>query len=171
MKARVSRLGLIALMMAALIAAAAGCGPKADVSVFMMFPQNSPFGKQEELKAALQAKLGESPTVELSVSPIFDIQKLLVELAAGSHGVFVFPEEQFEGFKKEEGFVSLDDLFNKEDFPKGVSNGKLIGVPLKDSKWLKDAGYKGTGEIYAFTTQRVKNQDQAKQVLKAMAER
>ncbi|PYI57513.1 hypothetical protein [Paenibacillus flagellatus] len=171
MKARSWKIGVAAAVLALLVAVTAACGgPKADVSVFMMFPQNSPFNKQDELKTALQAKVGEAPTVDVSVSPMFELQKMIVELAAGDHGVFVLPKEQFDNFKKDDGFVPLDDVLKKEDFPEGVHNDKLIGIPLKDSKLLKDAGYKGE-EVFAFITVRVKEQEKAKQVLKAMAER
>jgi ABC-type glycerol-3-phosphate transport system substrate-binding protein len=171
MKSKWSRGGWLAAVVVLLLAVTTACGgPKADVSVFIMFPQNSPFNKQDELKNALQAKMGEAPTVAVSISPMFELQKMVVELAAGDHGIFVLPKEQFDGFKKEGGFVPLDDILKKEDFPDGVYDGKLIGVPLKDSKLLKDAGYKG-GEVFAFITVRVKDKEKAKQVLKVMAEK
>lgn len=171
MMAKWGRGGVLAAVLVLLLAVATACGgPKADVSVFMMFPQNSPFNKQDELKSALQAKIGEAPTVTVSISPMFELQKMFVELAAGDHGVFVLPKEQFDGFKKEGGFVPLDDILKKEDFPSGVHDGQLVGIPLKDSKLLKDAGYKGE-EIFAFVTQRVKDKEKAKQVLKVMAEK
>ena len=171
MKMKWNRAGLLAAVVVLLLVALAGCGkPKADVSIFMMFPQNVSFNKQDELKAALQPRIGESPTVTFAISPFFEPQKMIVELAAGGHGVFVLPKEQFDVFKGEEGLVPLDDILKKEDFPGGVQDGKLLGVPLKDSKLLKEAGYNG-GEMYAFITERVKNKDQAKQVLKVMAQR
>lgn len=161
----------IAALLAVFVAIAAACGgPKADVTIFVMFPQNSPFNKSEELKTALQSRIGESPTVDFNISPMFDLQKMIVEIAAGENQIFVLPKEQFDTFKQEDGLVPLDDILNKEDFPDGVSNGKLVAVPLKDSKLLKDAGYKGD-EVYAFITVRVKEQEKAKQVLKVMAER
>ncbi|MEF3302762.1 hypothetical protein [Paenibacillus sp. GYB003] len=173
MKAFWKKGGLLAAALAMLLAVTTACGgPKADVPIFMMFPQNSPFNKQDELKKALQAQVGETPTVDISISPIFELQKMVVELAAGEWSIYVLPKEQFEGFKQQGGFVELDDVLKKEDFPDGVSDGHLVGIPLKDSKLLKDAGYKG-GEVYAFITQRVKEtkRDTAKQVLKKLAER
>ncbi|GAA3402491.1 hypothetical protein ACFFNY_04465 [Paenibacillus hodogayensis] len=173
MKALWGRMGLLAAAMAFLLAVATACGgSKADATVFMMFPQNSPFNKQDEVVKTLTAKLGEKPTVEVSISPIFEMQKMIVDLAAGDWSVYVLPKEQFDGFKKEGGFVPLDDVLKKEDFPDGVYDGQLVGVPLKDSKLLKDAGYKG-GEVYGFIIQRLKEgkREAAKQVLKAMAER
>lgn len=173
MMAKWRRGGLLAAAIALLLAVATACGgPKADVPIFMMFPQNAPFDKQEDLQKTLQAKLGEAPTAEVYVSPIFDMQKMIVDLAAGDWGIYVLPKEQFDGFKKDGGFVPLDDVLKKEDFPDGVNDGQLVGVPMKDSKLLKDAGYKG-GEMYAFIIQRLKEEKRAtaKQVLKAMAER
>ncbi|MBD2863557.1 hypothetical protein [Paenibacillus oceani] len=172
MKAKFRRAGMLAaaLIIVAVLMTACG-GPKADISVFMMFPQNSPFNKQDELKNALQAKLGEAPTVTFSVSPIFEPQKMIVELAAGDHGIFVLPKDQFDAFKQEDGMIDLGDTLKKEDFPEGVHNGTLVGIPLKDTKLLKDAGYKGE-EVVAFITVRVKDKEvKAKQVLKAMAEK
>jgi hypothetical protein len=67
--------------------------------------------------------------------------------------------------------IDLGDTLKKEDFPEGVHNGTLVGIPLKDTKLLKDAGYKGE-EVVAFITVRVKDKEvKAKQVLKAMAEK
>lgn len=171
MKARWGRGALLAAALAFVLAVASACGgPKADVSVFMMFPQNSPFNKQDELKKALQAQIGEAPTVVVSISPLFDLQKMILELAVGDHGIFALPAEQFDGFKMQEGLVPLDDILKQEEYPSGVHEGKLVGVPLKDTKLLKDAGYKGQ-ELFAFITERVKNKEKAKQVLQVLAER
>lgn len=170
MKTKRHRSALIAAALAIIIVLAACGGPKADVSIFMMFPQNSPFNKQDELKKALQTKVGETPTTHIAISPVFDLTKMVVEIAGADHSIYVLPKEQFDGFKKEGGFVALDDILKKEDFPDGVYDGQLVGVPLKDSKLLKDAGYKGE-EVFAFIGVRAKDKEKAKQVLKIMADK
>jgi len=159
------------LLLFAFAVAGCGGGPKADVPIFIMFPENVAFmDKSEELQASLQQKLGERPTVSVYISPIFNMEKLIVELAAGDNGVFILPKKQFDLFLQEGGFVSLDDVMNKDDFPEGVFNGQLYGVPVHDAKWLKEAGYRG-GEMIAFIPARAKKQEEAKQVIKAIAEK
>lgn len=49
-----------------------GCGaPKADVPIFMMPANGLPAGAADKLKASLQAKVGDKPTIEINGSPIF----------------------------------------------------------------------------------------------------
>lgn len=169
MRAIWRKTGLLAAL-ALLLGTVAACGNKPDVSIFVMFPQHTIFSKQKELTAALQEKMGESPTVQFSISPIFDQQKMIIEMAAGPHGIFALPKAQYEGFLGQDGFVPLDDILDKEQYPEGVYEDKLIAVPLHETKLLKDAGYTG-GEIFAFISERVKDKEKAKQVLKVLAER
>jgi ABC-type glycerol-3-phosphate transport system substrate-binding protein len=161
----------LAIVIALLVSILAGCGgPKADVPIFVMFAENSPFNKNDEMLASLKEKVGASPTVDVSVSPMFSLDKLVVELAAGDNGLFIVPKQQFDLFANQEGYISLDDTFKKEDYPQGVYNGVLYGVPVTNTKWLKDLGYKGP-EVMAYIPFRAKDKEKSKQVLKAMMEK
>lgn len=161
----------LALVLMIVVGLLAGCGgPKSDVPVFVMFPENSPFNKSEEMEASLKEKVGEQPTVEVFVSPMFNMDKLIVELAAGENGLFIVPKQQFDAFASQEGYISLDDTFKKADYPAGVYKDVLYGVPVTNTKWLKDLGYKG-GEVMAFVPFRAKDKEKSKQVLKAIMEK
>ncbi len=154
--------------MAMLIGVLAGCGgPKSDVPMFAMFPDKYPFNKIEVMESTLKAKVGETPTLEINSSPMFNMDKLFVELAAGDNGIIIVPKEQFDMFASQEGYIPLDDTFKKEDYPTGVYKDQLVGVPVSDSKWLTDLGYKGP-PMMAFVPFRAKNKEMAKQVLKAI---
>ncbi|WNQ10236.1 hypothetical protein MJA45_21820 [Paenibacillus aurantius] len=160
----------------------AGCGggPKKDVSIFILPSTGLPQNITEKMETDLQAKVGESPTVAVHSSPIYNDEKLLVEIAAGDHSLVILPKKNFEAFARQGSFVSLDDLFKPEDYPSGVveapvgdeKNPKmekhLYGIPLGESKWLKDSGYKGE-ELYAFVHPRAPQMDKAKQVLQVLA--
>jgi hypothetical protein len=157
----------------------AGCGgPKADVSIFMMGQKAIPSDISEKLKNALTAKVGSTPTIDLQSSPIFSLEKLIVTLAAAEADIAIVPDEQFKGMGAQGGFVPLDDLVKQEDYQGGVleatSDGKsekhLYGIPLENTKWMKEQNLDGKGLI-AFIPQNSKVQDKAKQVLKIIAEK
>jgi ABC-type glycerol-3-phosphate transport system substrate-binding protein len=170
------KFALIALLILFVIA---GCGgPKAEVSIFMMGPQGTPTDVADKLKSSLITKAGPSPTIDLVTSPIFSLEKMIVEIAAGEHQIIILPEEQFRGLGQQGGYVSLDDLVKPEDYKEGIleatDKGKtekhLYGIPLESTKWFKDLGYNGKG-LYAFIPQNAKEQEKAKQVIKLIAEK
>lgn len=173
MKARVAVIALFVLLIIA------GCGgPKADVPIFMMGPQGVPSEAGDKLKTALEAKLGPSPTIAFNTSPIFSMEKMVVEIAAGENGIIIIPEEQFKVLGQQGGYVPLDDVAKPEDYPDGVlevtEDGKtvkrLFGIHLESTKWMKELSLNGKG-LYAFIPANAKNQDLSKQVLKVIAEK
>lgn len=154
-------------------------GPKADVSVFIMGPNGFPSEAAEKMEVSLKAKVGEMPTVKLNTSPIFSMEKMIVELAAGGNGIFILGEEQFKGLSNQAGFVSLDNTINPADYPDGVieikEEGKaaekhLYGIPLTGNKWMKEQGYEGKG-LFAFIPQNAPKMDEALKVLKVIAQK
>lgn len=164
----------IVLLLAALLLSACG-GPKADVLIFLM-SANGMTGEQAGLlEESLQKKLGEKPTVQINASPIFNMQKMVVELAAGGNSIIIIPEDQFKAFAAQGSYISLDDTIDPKLYPEGViadaESGEehLFGIPLHEVKWFKDAGYAGK-EIYAFIPLNATNVENAKKVMKAMIE-
>lgn len=154
-----------------------GCGgPKADVTVFLMGPEGIPTEIGDKLKESLIAKVGPSPTLDVQSSPIYSIDKLIVKLAAGEADIAIVPEEQFKDIGVQGGLVALDDLVKPEDYQAGIleatNEGKtekhLYGIPLENSKWMKEQNWNGNG-LVAFIPQNSKVQDKAKQVLKIIA--
>lgn len=171
------------LTLLALVAGGCGGGPKADVSIFMMTSGGTAQDTTAKIEQALRAKLGEKPTVAVTGSPIFSMEKLIVEIAAGDHGIIVLPEEQFKTLVMQGGTVPLEDQFDAAKYPGGVleipadpnkqgsqPEKHLYGVPVSDSKLFQDAGYKGKEKLYAFVHPRAPHMEQAKQVLKTIVE-
>ncbi|WP_248930191.1 hypothetical protein [Paenibacillus hamazuiensis] len=156
-----------------------GCGgPQADVPIFMMSSNGIPSEVGDKLQAALQGKLGETPTVKLNTSPIFSMDKLIVEIAAGDNGILIVPTEQFKLMVKQTGCVPLDDVLNKDDFPEGVlaagENGEgethLYGVPLEKVKWMTDLKLNGK-DLVAFVPVNAKDKEKSIQVMKIIAQK
>lgn len=154
-------------------------GPKADVSVFVMGANGFPSDAAEKMETSLKAKVGEVPTVKLNASPIFSMEKMIVELAAGGNGIFILAEDQFKGLSNQAGFVSLDDIINPADYPNGVieikEEGKeaqkhLYGIPLAGNKWMKEQGFEGKG-LVAFIPQNAPKMKEALQVMKIIAQK
>jgi hypothetical protein len=156
-----------------------GCGgPKADVTIFMMGTQGISSEAEQKLESSLAAKTGASPTIALHASALFSLDKMMVEAAAGENGILILPEEQYRILGKHGDYVSLDDVIKPEDYPAGMmevtDQGKtekhLYGIPLEDTKWVKELNFNGKG-LFAFIPQNAKKQAEAKQVLKIIAEK
>ncbi|MEC0225858.1 type 2 periplasmic-binding domain-containing protein [Paenibacillus alba] len=168
------------MMMVGLTLLLAGCGgPKPDVSIFVMGQNGFPSEAAEKLEGSLKSKVGETPTVKLVSSPIFSLEKMIVELAAGGNGIFILAEDQFKSLSNQGGFVSLDETIKPEDYPDGVvemkEEGKptekhLYGIPLAGNKWMKEQGFEGKG-LVAFIPQNAPKLEEAKQVLKVIAQK
>ena len=79
---------LFVVLLGMMLTLMTGCGgPKADVSVFIMGPNGFPSEAAEKMEVSLKAKVGETPTLKLNTSPIFSMEKMIVELAAGGNGI------------------------------------------------------------------------------------
>lgn len=168
------RLKLLAALV--LLAIMVGCGgPKADVSIFMMPSNGMSPAIADQLQKNLQQQLGATPTVRLSTTPIFSLDKMIVEVAAGDHGIIVLTKDQWLGIARTGGMVPLDDLLKPTDFPEGIVElpvddlkGKteqhLYAIPISNTKWMKSIGYKGE-ELFAFLHPRAPDLEKSKQVL------
>jgi ABC-type glycerol-3-phosphate transport system substrate-binding protein len=179
MKMKVNITWKSALTIVILMVLLVGCGePKADVTIFMMGSQGIPSEAAQKLESSLVAKVGAVPTIVLHSSPLFSIEKMIIEVAAGENGILIVPDEQFRNLGKQGGFVSLDDVIKPEEFPTGMmeitDQGKtekhIYGIPLEDTKWMKELNFNGKGLI-AFIPQNAKKQEEAKQVIKIIAEK
>ncbi|MEX2460100.1 MAG: hypothetical protein WD469_02155 [Paenibacillaceae bacterium] len=159
-----------------------GCGgPKADVPIFMMGESGMPSEISQQLEESLTKRVGEIPTISLNSSPIFSMEKMIVELAAGGNGIMILSKDQFQSVAQQGAGISLDSLFEPKDYPEGVvevltdadkpdgpKEKHLLGIPISQTSWMKDAGYNGK-EMIAFILPRAPNIDAAKQVLKVIA--
>lgn len=152
---RISNLKGLAALMTLLLTSVllAGCGDKADLSVFLIPEQGMPDSVTSSLEQSLQKKLGEK-TVDVVGSPIYNNQKLIVEYIAGEHGILAIPKTDFQSMISEGGGEPLDSLFKPEDYPDGVLTGTILlddnkeakekhlfGIPVKQAAMFKDAGF------------------------------
>jgi ABC-type glycerol-3-phosphate transport system substrate-binding protein len=173
------KLLLVSLLMTVMLAlAGCGGGPKPDVAIFMMSSKGIPNEVGDKLQQWLHGKLGETPTVRVLTTPMFSMEKLIVEIAAGDNGVIVVPTEQFKAIGQQGGYVVLDDLAKAEDFPGGVleidENGTklkhLYGIPLEETKWFKETNLNGK-DLIAFIPVNAPNKEKAIQVMKLIAQK
>lgn len=147
----------LALLLVIFMSILAGCGgPKADVTIFMMGPQGIPGDAADKLKSSLVVKVGPTPTLDLHASPIFSLEKMVVEIAAGENGILILPEDY------PSGIIEMTD--------EGKTEKHLYGIPLEDTKWMKELNMNGKG-LVAFIAQNAKNKEQAKHVIKIIAEK
>ncbi|MGG2196304.1 hypothetical protein [Paenibacillus validus] len=173
---------LVIALVLMLLAGCGGGGTKADVPIFIMSSTSMPGGAAEKLEAALVSKVGEAPTVAVAVSPMFSLEKMIIEVAAAGNGILVLPGDQFRGLGKQGGYVPLDELAKAEDFPDGVlelpvdgnPDGKLekhlFGIPVEKTTWFADLGLSGQ-DLYAFIPQNAPDIEKAKQVMKHIAQK
>jgi ABC-type glycerol-3-phosphate transport system substrate-binding protein len=169
----------LALLMLFIMASLTGCGgPKADVTIFMMGSQGIPGDTADKLRDSLVSKVGSEPTLALNALSVFSIEKMVVELAAGNNDLLILPDEQFRNIGKQDVYVSLDDMLSPDEYPAGIleqggeakAEKHLYGIPLEETKWMKDSGMNGKG-LVACIPQNAENKEQAKQVLKMIAEK
>lgn len=164
--------------------ALSGCGgPKADVPIFMMAEDGMPSEITQKLEDSLKLRLGEAPTIILNSSPIFSMEKMMVELAAGGNGIMILSKAQFNSVAQQGGGVNLDSLFDPKEYPEGMAETlvdykkpegakekHLYGIPIGKTSWMKKVGYTGK-EMIAFIHPRAPNLEAAKQVLNVIAEK
>lgn len=178
--------GLTALV--SLIFLLAGCGGKDGFTIFIIDNQGNPSVIGEQLQANLQQKLGEEPKVEVITSAMYDVQKIMVEYAAGSHDIFILPEADMKQYGSNGSNISLDDTFDPEKYERGVFEGgvlvedgqgdngtdmkqetHLYGIPLEDMQMFKDVEY-AAQNLFATIPLSAANVEESKKVLKALTE-
>lgn len=167
----------------------AGCGgrDKDSFSIFIMDKGDASV-LRDELTQKLKDKLGEqAPKIEISVSPLYNQQKLVVEYAAGEHDLFLLPEEDMKLYGQNGSNLPLDDAFDKKAYPRGVFEGgvfqkkqgeegtdviqetHLYGIPVEQMKMFRELKY-NSKTLFATVPPRTSNKEEAIKVLKALTE-
>jgi ABC-type glycerol-3-phosphate transport system substrate-binding protein len=177
---RHSALSSVVLLMAIMALILAGCGgPKADVPVFMMAANGVPSDVGSKLEQSLKEKVGEAPSVQVITTPIFSMEKLIVEIAAGDNGIIIIPKDNFLMMVKQGGALSLDDVLKSDQYPEGVQeytpeNGQpekhLYGISVENVKWFTDLKLNGK-DLYAFVPANAKQKEKSFQVMKVIAQK
>ncbi|WP_440118072.1 hypothetical protein [Paenibacillus sp. QZ-Y1] len=178
--------GLTAII--SLIFLLAGCGGKDGFTIFIIDNQGNASVISEKLQANLQQKLGEEPKVEVITSAMYDVQKIMVEYAAGEHDIFILPEADMKQYGNNGSNIPLDDTFDPEKYKRGVFDGgvlvekgdgdggsdikkesHLYGIPLEDMQMFKDVDY-AASNLFATIPVSAANVEESKKVLKALTE-
>jgi maltose-binding protein MalE len=161
----------------------AGCGKeKPDVSIFMMDDQSDPAGVSEQLEKTLQDKLGPDLKVQVIGSPLYNLEKLMVEYAAGGNDIILLPEGDMKNYGKMGAHTPLDDYFDPKKYPSGVFASKevkddktvdntehLYGIPVKDMKVFQDLKYT-PDKLFVTIPVSAKHVDNAVKAIKALTE-
>lgn len=176
------------LFIVSIVLMLSGCGGKDGFTIFIIDNQGNPSVISEQLQTNLQQKLGEEPKVEVITSAMYDVQKILVEYAAGGHDIFILPEADMKQYGKSGSNVPLEDTFDAEKYKRGVFDGgvlveqgegddgsdiktesHLYGIPLEEMQMFKDVKY-AASNLFATIPVSASNVDEAKKVLKALTE-
>jgi hypothetical protein len=177
----VARALIICTVSVILIVVSACGGPKVDVSIYMIPRNGVSHDILDKLKAQLDMYLGEQFTIDLNGSPIYNPEKLMVEVAAGDHSILIVSRDDFVVYASN-GVVPLEGVFDQEKYPDGVTdyvetkfkNGEYIevarethlyGLPVHESRWFKDAEISSKDELYAMLLPRG-NIEQGMELLK-----
>jgi len=150
------------------------CG-QSKFSFYIMGQNVIPDNIVEQLQKNMPQTIDSIP-VEVDVTPMFNQEKLIVEIAAGGHSILILPYKEFELFAEQGGLVPLDSLFDKEKYKDGIITYKdpnskdqaeqthLLGVPMNSTAWFKNSGYTSE-KMYAFIPGNTPNVEQSKQIL------
>jgi len=129
-----------------------GCGSKTDLTVFIMPKEYMPDGVTAKVEEKLTAKFGEEKKIAVNASPMYNEQKLIVEIAAGGNGVLILPKDTLMNMINQGPAVQLDKWFDASAYPEGVFESDLgdsknpnvvkglFAIPVEKTIF-KDAGY------------------------------
>lgn len=178
------RLGRKLLIIVISIIMLAGCGKgNGKVSVFITDDYLDPSDIREPLEKILQEKVGEELTVEVSASPIYNEQKVMIEYAAQEHEIFILPEPIMKLYARDGTHVVLDEDFDPEKYPEGVFEAGVIdmdtdevvmethlfAIPISQMKVFQDLNYAREG-LYATIPISTDSMEGSIALLKAMIE-
>jgi hypothetical protein len=137
----------------------------------------------ETIQGKLQEKLGEETKVEFNSTPMYNIQKLVVEYAAGMNDIIILSKEDVQNYGKSGANLPLEDYFKAEDYPEGVFEGGVIrgeeqetvqeehlfAIPLSKLKMFQDAGF-APDDVFLTVALSADSVDQSIAAIKAMME-
>ncbi|WP_052087727.1 hypothetical protein [Paenibacillus wynnii] len=162
-----------------------GCGGSDEntVTIFMMDKAGSPSTIGETMEKGLKDKLGPDLKVEFNAMGIYNLQKLMVEYAAGANDIVILSKEDAVIYGKNGANLPLDAYFSPDDYPEGVFEGgisvegeddlrqekHLYAIPASKLKMFKDTGY-APEELFVTVAVSTDNMDQSVKAIKAMME-
>ncbi|WP_410512155.1 hypothetical protein PaeBR_19280 [Paenibacillus sp. BR2-3] len=171
------------LLLVTLLAGCGGDNNENTVTVFMMDKAGSPGSIGDTMQKSLQDKLGPDLKVEFNAMGIYNIQKLMVEYAAGMNDIMVLSKEDVLNYGKNGANLPLDKYFSAADYPEGVFEGgveqadssdlkqeeHLYAIPVSKLKMFQDSGYAPEG-LFVTVPVSTGNFEQSISAIKAMME-
>lgn len=179
------KVGIMAALLV-LMALISGCGgdSKNTLTIFMIINGPTPDSSvSKTIQDQLQVKLGEATKVEFNASPMYNLQKLMVEYAAGMNDIVILSKDDMLNYGKNGANLPLDDYFKAENYPEGVFEGgvlkgekdeivqekHLYGIPLSKLKMFQDAGF-APDNVFVTLAVSADSIDQSIVAMKAMTE-
>lgn len=168
-----------------LMALISGCGGSDEntVTLFLMDQAGIPSTIGETLEKSLKEKLAPDLKVEVNAMGLYNIQKLMVEYAAGMNDIMILSKEDVMNYGKNGANLPLDEYFSPADYPEGVFEGgievegedelkmekHLYGIPASELKMFKDAGF-APEELLITVAVSTDSMEQSVAAIKAMME-
>ncbi|MCQ6559639.1 hypothetical protein [Paenibacillus mendelii] len=172
-----TRFAGILLMIMLLSSILTACGSSADLTVFIMPREHLPDGVSEKVEEKLQKAFGEDKKMAVHGTPMYNDQKMIVELAAGGNGIMILPKEVLENMMAQGAAVQLDQWFKTEDYPEGVMESvvgdkdsekkvtALFALPVEKIPVFKEAGYEEK-DMFIFIPANAPDEELSVEVLK-----
>ncbi|MFB9330301.1 hypothetical protein ACFFSY_30520 [Paenibacillus aurantiacus] len=177
---RTKRFAALLLILSLFGALLAGCGDEPDLTVFIMPKEYINPDAAKKLEDKVQAGFGETKSIAVNASPMYNAQKLVVEIAAAGNGIIVMPKDALQMMIEQGPAVQLDDTFKAADYPDGVmdsmvegENGELkkvkglFAIPVDQMPAFKAAGYEEK-DVVAIIPVNAPDQQLSKQVMKEL---
>jgi hypothetical protein len=182
------RRGIIVLFLLAVMSMTvlSGCGgPDYDASVFVLPQTGLPSAVADEIEAKIQEYMGDQLTVGVVTSPIFQHEKLIVEVISATHSVMILPKDSVIAFLNQGGPIPLDEWFDRAEFEEGVLEGKILeldekgklvdektgthlfAIPMNKTRLFRELGYK-EDSLYAVIMANAPDKQLAVTILKAI---
>lgn len=171
-------LGILVVML--VLVSGCGGGPKADATIFIMTSSSVPPEMTKALQDDLNKTFENKFTVQVVASPLYSIEKLFVEYAAGENSVMIIPEEDAKRMAPQGGHVRLDPYFDAKTYSEGVYEGSvyegknehkgtfLFSLPAEQLPGLNKHGIKEKGLAVTIPS-RTPDEARSVEIIKALA--
>ncbi|MGG0814536.1 hypothetical protein ABE142_18010 [Paenibacillus alvei] len=168
-------------VLAVMLVLVSGCGgPKADATIFIMTSSSVPPEMTQALQDDLNKTFENKFTVQVVASPLYSIEKLFVEYAAGENSVMIIPEEDAKRMAPQGGHVPMDKYFDAKTYREGVYEGSvyegknerkgtfLFSLPAEQLPGLNKHGIKEKG-LSVTIPSRTPDEARSVEIIKALA--
>ncbi|CAM3542516.1 hypothetical protein [Marinicrinis lubricantis] len=177
---------LIIVLLLAITAGCGGDGDNADVKI-SIYPRG---GQPEDFAQNLQDVLQKEPALDgISISvwgnSLYNASKLMVDMAASDYSIYILSKDDFVNYMRQGGGIELEEWYSPDDYPSGVVElvdfGKgneiiytgekhLYGLPVNNSRAVKEAGFEPQEEWFAVIHPGADDMEKTRKVLDVLAQ-